>query len=112
MTLVTDDVAVAAKLFRGFSDRTRLSILRRLAPGEQRVTDLVRQLGGSQSNISEHLGCLKDCGLVMDRPQGRQVYYRIAGPEVVDVLSAAEQLLSVHGWQIELCPNYRDPADG
>jgi len=30
----------------------------------------------------------------------------------VDVLSAAEQLLSVHGWQIELCPNYRDPADG
>ena len=112
MTPVTDDVAVAAKLFRGFSDRTRLSILRRLAPGEQRVTDLVRQLGGSQSNISEHLACLKDCGLVTDRPVGRQVYYRIAAPEVVDMLTAAERLLGVHGRQIELCPNYREPADG
>jgi len=111
-TKVTDDTALAARLFRGFSDRTRLEILRRLALGERRVTDLVRAIGGSQANVSGHLACLKDCGLVMDRPQGRQVYYRIAGPEVVDVLSAAEQLLSVHGWQIELCPNYRDPADG
>jgi len=111
-TAVSGDTALAAKLFRGFSDRTRLEILRRLAPGERRVTDLVRAIGGSQANISGHLACLKDCGLVEDRPAGRQVFYRIAAPEVVEMLTAAERLLNVHGWQIELCPNYRDQADG
>ena len=109
---ISDGTALAAKLFRGFSDRTRLEILRRLALGERRVTDLVQAVGGSQANVSGHLACLKDCGLITDRPVGRQVYYRIAGPEVVEVLAAAERLLRVHGWQIELCPNYRDPADG
>ena len=111
-TVASADTALAAKLFRGFSDRTRLEILRRLAPGECRVTDLVRAIGGSQANVSGHLACLKDCGLVEDRPAGRQVFYRIADPEVIDMLTAAERLLSVHGWQIELCPNYREPADG
>lgn len=109
---VASDTLRAAKLFRGFADRTRLDILRCLAPGELRVTDLVRGIGGSQANISGHLACLKDCGLVSDRPVGRQVYYRIAAPEVVEMLAAAERLLSVHGWQIELCPNYREPANG
>lgn len=47
-----------------------------------------------------------------DRPLGRQVYYRIAAHEVVEMLTAAERLLGVHGWQIELCPNYREPAGG
>jgi len=108
-TAVIDETALAAKLFRGFSDRTRLEILRRLAPGELRVTDLVHAIGGSQANISGHLACLKDCALVADRPVGRQVYYRIAAPEVVEMLAAAERLLKVHGWQIELCPNYREP---
>ena len=111
-TAIRGDTALAAKLFRGFSDRTRLEILRCLAPGEFRVTDLVKAVGGSQANISGHLACLKDCGLVADRPVGRQVYYRIAAPEVVDLLTAAERLLGVHGWQIELCPNYREPAGG
>jgi ArsR family transcriptional regulator, cadmium/lead-responsive transcriptional repressor len=111
-THVSEEAALAAKLFRGLADRTRLTILQQLAGGERRVTDLVRTVGGSQANISGHLACLKDCGLVTDRPQGRQAFYRIAAPEVVDMLSAAERLLAVHGWQIELCPNYREPADG
>lgn len=106
MQAVASDRDLAAKLFRGFSDRTRLAILQELASGELRVTDLVLRLGGSQANISGHLACLKDCGLVTDRPQGRQVFYRIAIPEVVAVLRAAEQLLRVRGHQIELCPNY------
>lgn len=76
------------------------------------MKDLVQVIGGSQANISGHLACLKDCGLVEDRPVGRQAYYRIAAPEVVDLLIAAERLLSVHGWQIELCPNYRELKGG
>ena len=99
-------VAPAATLFSGFADRTRLAILVELSAGERRVTDVVQAIGGTQGNVSGHLRCLKECGLVIDRPEGRQVFYRIARSEVLDVLRAAEALLAVTGQAIELCPNY------
>ena len=98
---------LGAKLFRGLGDQTRLAILQVLAMGERRVTDLVAELKMSQSNVSGHLACLKDCGLVADRPEGRAVYYRIASGEVFELLRAAEILLGDVGQQIALCPNYR-----
>ena len=106
----SNDVAVAAKLFCGFGDRTRLSILRLLADGERRVTDIVEALGASQANISGHLKCLRDCGLVVDRRSGREAFYRIAHSEVVDVLRSAERLLAVTDTGIELCPTYEPDA--
>ena len=70
------------------------------------VSDLVDAVGGSQSNVSGHLACLRDCQLVVDRPADRrQVFYRLAGPEVADLLRAAERLLSANGTAIELCRN-------
>jgi ArsR family transcriptional regulator, cadmium/lead-responsive transcriptional repressor len=98
---------IAAKLFRGFADPTRLAILLALTEGERRVTDLVAQLDTAQSTVSGHLACLKDCGLVTDRPHGRAVYYRVATPEVYELLVAAERLLAITGTAIELCPNHR-----
>lgn len=99
--------ALAAKLFRGLGDPTRLSILLALQAGERRVTDLVTEVGGSQANISGHLACLKDCGLVTDRARGRANFYRLARPELAALLRAAEQLLAGVGHEVELCPNYR-----
>lgn len=104
-----DDVAVAAHLFRGLGDRTRLGILTELLAGERRVVDLVGRLGSSQSNVSGHLACLKDCGLIVDRPEGRAVWYRIATPAIVDLLRQAEGLLAEIGEQVDLCENYREP---
>jgi DNA-binding transcriptional ArsR family regulator len=103
------DVSLVAKLFRGFADQTRLAILVALADGEQRVTDLVARVGGSQGNVSGHLACLKDCGMVSDRPEGRAVWYSIATPEVVGVIRAAEALLAHAGQQVDLCRSYRVP---
>lgn len=93
-------------MFRGFADPTRLAILMALMDGERRVADLVDAVGGSQSNVSGHLACLRDCGLVADRPgRRRQVFYRLSGPEVVDLLRAAEVLLAANGSAIDLCSN-------
>lgn len=100
------DLSIGAKLFRSLGDPTRLAIVQVLAQGERRVTDLVGALGSSQPNISGHLACLKDCGLVTDRPQGRAVYYSLASPELLDLLRAAEGLLESVGHDIALCPNY------
>lgn len=105
-TATASKAEVAAALFHGFSERTRISILLSLLDGEKRVVDLIDEVGGSQSNISGHLACLKDCGLVSDRPEGRQTFYAIASKEVVGVLRAAEKLLAVNGTAIEMCPRY------
>jgi DNA-binding transcriptional ArsR family regulator len=102
---------LAAKLFRGLADPTRLGILRALQAGEKRVTDLVAEVGGSQANVSGHLACLKDCGLVDDRAQGRANFYRLARPELASLLRAAEELLGGIGHQVELCPNYSADCD-
>ena len=104
------DLELVAKLYRGFADPTRLAILVALTEGEQRVTDLVTRLGASQGNISGHLGCLKECGMVVDRPEGRAVWYSIAAPDVIAVLRAGEDLLARSGRQVQLCPNYRLPT--
>lgn len=100
------DIATTAKLFCGFSDPTRLAIITTLTDGERCVSDIVSALNGTQGNISGHLKCLRDCGLVTDRRAGREVHYRIAHDEVVEIVRSAEQLLALTGHHISLCPNY------
>src|SRR3546814_7281882 len=96
-TISAAPAALAARMFRGFADPTRVAILLELLPGERRVSDLVDAVGSSQSNVSGHLACLKGCGLVVDRPgERRQVFYRLAGVEVADLLRSAERLLSIN----------------
>lgn len=106
-TSSTTDVGIAAKLFRGLGDRTRLELLLVLLDGEQRVTDLVQRVGTSQANVSNHLSCLRECGLIAARPDGRQTFYRVASGEVETLLRAAEGLLAETGDSIELCKRYR-----
>lgn len=98
------DAAVA--LFHSLSDGTRLAIVRRLADGEARVADLVGELGLAQSTVSAHVACLRDCHLVEGRPQGRQVFYSLARPELMDLLASAETLLAATGNAVALCLNY------
>lgn len=99
--------ALGARLFRGFADPTRLAVVQALAQGEKRVVDLVAEVRSSQPNVSGHLACLKECGLVSDRPEGRQVFYRISSPEVLDLLASAERVLALHGHRVRLCPRLR-----
>ena len=103
---VRDDLLPAVSLFRGLADPTRLAIARRLAHGEARVVDLCGELGLAQSTVSSHLACLRDCGLVDYRPQGRASVYFLARPQLLDLFAAAEGLLQAAGDQVTLCPNY------
>ena len=100
----------AVALFRSLADPTRLAIVRRLAEGEARVVDLTNQLELPQSTVSTHLACLRDCALVDGRVEGRQVFYSLARPELIDLLTSAEALLAATGEQVALCPRYGGPA--
>jgi DNA-binding transcriptional ArsR family regulator len=112
MTTVSDDtdlrtkLDLTAKLFRGFADPSRLAILLALRDGERCVSDLVIATGLTQSNVSGHLTCLRDCGLVVSRQEGRFVHYRLADPAVAEVLDSAGAVLSRHAERIAACVNY------
>ncbi|MFC3503683.1 ArsR/SmtB family transcription factor [Micromonospora krabiensis] len=100
----------AASLFRSLGDPTRLAIVRRLASGEARVVDLTGELGLAQSTVSKHLACLRDCGLVDYRVEGRQSFYTLTRPELLDLLRSAERVLAATGEAVALCPVYGAPA--
>jgi DNA-binding transcriptional ArsR family regulator len=97
--------AAAVCLFRSLADPARLSILRHLALGEHRVVDLTAHLSLAQSTTSAHLACLRDCGLVSVRTVGRASVYSLAvAAELMDLLGAAERLLTATGDAVTLCP--------
>jgi DNA-binding transcriptional ArsR family regulator len=106
------DFGPAVALFRSLGDPARLAIVQRLASGEARVVDLTGELGLAQSTVSKHLACLRDCGLVDFRAEGRQSFYALARPELLDLLRSAEQVLAATGDAVALCPVYGRPAAG
>jgi ArsR family transcriptional regulator len=104
-------VVPAVALFHSLADQTRLRIVQRLAAGEARVVDLTGELGLAQSTVSKHLACLRDCGLVRFRAEGRQSFYSLARPELMDLLASAEALLAATGSAVALCPTYGAGAE-
>lgn len=99
-------VNLKAKLFRGFSDSSRLSILDALRSGPCTVGEIVSAAGLTQSNVSNHLACLRDCGLVTSQQEGRFVRYQLSDPKVAGLLSLADELLAEVARGVYECVNY------
>ena len=94
LTVTKTNLEIKAKLFRGFGDASRLAILEALRRGPMTVGELVSTTGLSQSNTSNHLACLRDCGLVTARQEGRFVTYALSDRRVDELLSLAEAVLA------------------
>jgi DNA-binding transcriptional ArsR family regulator len=94
---------VVAKFFRGLGDPTRVRILTLLAERERTVGELVTELGSLQGRVSSHLACLRWCGMVESRRQGRSSYYRLADQRVREMLELAFRFVDDEDQQIELC---------
>jgi DNA-binding transcriptional ArsR family regulator len=99
-------LSVRAKFFRGLADPSRLALLLVLRNGEKTVSILSEETGLSQSNVSNHLACLKDCGLVLNRQEWRHVYYRIADEKILHLLSVADEVVTENAQRIADCVNY------
>lgn len=110
MLLVTEKMSLGlkAKLFRGFSDPSRLSILEALRAQPLAVSEIISATGLTQSNASNHLRCLRDCGLVSAASEGRQVIYRLSDDRVYDLLELAESLLSDVARGVYECTRYEN----
>lgn len=99
-------IEIQAKLFRGFSDPSRLSILDALREGAVTVNEIVEATGLSQPNVSNHLACLRDCGLVTSEQQGRFVYYELSDKRVGKLLMLADELLADVAKGVYECTRY------
>lgn len=104
------EFAPAAALFRSLADPGRLAILRLLATNEARVVDLVAEVGLAQATVSAHLACLRDCGLIVSRPVGRSSMFRLARPELHELLSAADAVLAATAGAVARCPQCATPV--
>ncbi len=90
----SEEMCLLAKLFNGFANSTRLSILLLLVQrGEMKVGELVDELGAPQPRVSDHLRCLAWCGYVLVRREGRNAYYSVADERVMRMLELGEELL-------------------
>lgn len=84
-----------ATLLKVLAHPARLAILAALRQGEACVCHLEALLGWRQAYISQQLMALRAAGLVADRREGWNVYYRVARPEVYAVLDALHQVVPV-----------------
>ena len=111
-TLTPSVTALKAKLFRGFSDTSRLSIVEALREGPLTVGAIVEKTGLSQSNVSNHLRCLSDCDLVLSTSHGRYTLYQLSDPRVAKLLGLAEELLHDVARGVYECTRYEpgEPA--
>ncbi len=106
LTSTTSSIDLQAKLFRGFADPSRLSILEALLEQERTVSDLVQATGFTQPNVSNHLSCLRDCGLVTVRQQGRFSYYSLSDDRVAKLLLLTDELLADVAKGVYECTRY------
>ena len=84
---------VTARFFKGLGDPLRLRILEFLDGGERSVGEIVEHLELPQNQVSMHLGCLRWCGYVNTRREGKYVFYSLSDPRVTQILGLAQELL-------------------
>lgn len=106
MSRSTEQLDIKARMFRGFADPTRLGILEVLRSGERTVGDIARALQCSQPSISNHLACLKECGLVIPRRDGKNIYYRISSNDIIALLEHGDNILAQFGEDMLKCSRY------
>jgi len=78
---------VVNRLGRAMADPTRSRILMSLLAAPSYPALLATELGLTRSNVSNHLTCLRDCGIVVAEPEGRRTRYEIAEPRLARALA-------------------------
>ncbi len=74
--------AAMTRLGRALADPTRCRLLLALLDAPGYPARLAAELGLTRSNVSNHLACLRGCGLVVAVPEGRQMRYELADPNL------------------------------
>lgn len=87
MLTIASRMDVMNRLGRAMADPTRSRILLSLLAGPGYPAQLARDLELTRTNVSNHLACLRGCGIVVAEPEGRQTRYEIADPHLAAALT-------------------------
>jgi len=91
MLTIASRLDVMNRLGRAMADPTRSRILLQLLEAPGYPARLSESLGLTRTNVSNHLACLRGCGLVVAMPEGRQTRYEIADPHLTRALELLVQ---------------------
>lgn len=92
-----------ARFLKGLGDPTRLRILQLLFERERTVGELVDLLELPQARVSTHLACLRWCGYVQPRKEGRRVWYQVADSRLIKILELAAELATPNAEHLATC---------
>lgn len=97
-TLITEeaDIAQAANCLKAMSHPLRLKILCTLGNNKISVQDIVDQVGTTQSNISQHLGILRDKGILASQKDANRVYYYVDDERTLQLIKLMKELFCRH----------------
>lgn len=98
-----EDPEVIARFFHGLADPTRVDILLFLLDGPKTAGEIVRHVGRYQPSVSAHLTCLRFCGYVEARREGRTVVYELLDRRVRTLLAMGERMLRENAERIMAC---------
>jgi DNA-binding transcriptional ArsR family regulator len=110
VAIPVDLLSLRGKLFHGFADPSRLAILEALREDSRTVGEIVEITGLNQPNVSGHLSCLRECGLVASTQQGRYVRYQLSDARIVAVMDLADELLAEVAKGVYECTRYSKAA--
>ena len=88
MLTIAPHLDVMNRLGRAMADPTRSRVLLSLLESPGYPAELARDLELTRSNVSNHLACLRGCGIVVAVPEGRQTRYEIADPHLANAISS------------------------
>ena len=86
-------IVAKAKVLKALGHPTRLWMAERLAGGELCVCELAEHIEADFSTISKHLSILKQAGVVEDKKRGKQVYYRLKVPCILNMMPCIEAVI-------------------
>lgn len=92
-----------SKFFSGLAHPVRYRIVAALTEEERSVNELVQLLDCSQSQVSNHLACLKWCGYVTYRQEGKHIYYQVTDKRILEILKLAQSIVADNAEHISSC---------
>ena len=87
-----ENIEQAAVAMQAMSHPLRIKILCLLSSGEMIVQEITDAVGSTQSNISQHLGILRACGMINSRKQATKVFYRIEDERILKMISLTREI--------------------
>ncbi len=82
-----------AEICKAFTNPKRIEILTFLCDEEKKVGEIIKSLGASKANVSQHLAFLRQKGILTARRDGTNIYYRVANPKVIKACTLMKELL-------------------